>query len=75
MASSKRKSISSTHNSAEVVLEAGSIVEGEAKLEKNRVLLRRLLGSKAAKLVHRNKKEKEHQGHAQAEATSELVAA
>jgi hypothetical protein len=75
MASSKRKSSSSAHNSAEDVLEARSVVEDEAELERNWVLLRRLLGSKAAKLVHRNEKEKEHQGHAQAEATSELAVA
>jgi hypothetical protein len=63
MASSKRKSSSSAHDSAEGVPEAGSVVKGEAKLERNRVLLRRPSGSKAAKFVYRNEKEKEHRGH------------
>jgi hypothetical protein len=74
MASSKRKSSSSAHDSAEGVHEVGSVVEGEAELERNWVLLRHPSSSKAAKLVYKNEKEKEHWGHAHAEATSELAA-
>lgn len=71
---SKRRVISSDHSSHEVVGECGSLPEGVVNVERNCALRDCLVGTKAAKEVHRVEKVADMAFYKQA-TTSEVIAA